>query len=116
MLLPNKIRILICTQKIDFRRSIDGLSILVADLFKQNPISDYLFVFRNNYGDRVKVLYWDRNGFVLWYKRLEKGRFKLPPLKDGCFELNLQQLRWLLEGLDFMKIKGHEALHYEKHY
>jgi len=116
MLLPNKIKILICTQKIDFRKSIDGLSILVADMFNQNPISDYLFVFRNSYGDRVKVLYWDRNGFALWYKRLEKGRFKLPPITNGCFELTLQELRWLLEGLDFTKTKGHESLHYTRHY
>ena len=116
MFLPSNLNVLISTEAVDFRKAMNGLSIIVADIFNRNPISDCLFVFRNKYGDKLKILYWDRNGYVLWYKRLEKGKFKLPPLKNGCFELSLQQLRWLLDGLDFTKLKGHEELTFNKHY
>lgn len=116
MLLPNKMNVYISLQGVDFRKSINGLSILVADIFNRNPISDCLFVFRNKNGDKIKILYWDRNGYALWYKRLEKGRFKLPSLKNGYIELSMQQLGWLLDGLDFIRLKGHKELTYDRHY
>jgi len=116
MFLHHNLNVLLSRTPVDMRKSIDGLSILVADLFQKNPISDYLFVFRNRYGDKIKILYWNCNGYCLFYKRLERGRFKFPSCHDGCFEITTQQLNWLLDGLDFMTLKGHSALHYEKHY
>lgn len=90
---------------IDFRMQIDGLATLVADQLKKNPTSGQLFIFRNRAGNRVKLLWWDSNGFWLCYKRLEKGRFKFPKTLDGSVEITNDQLSWLLSGLDFTQQK-----------
>lgn len=116
MLLPSRFKILLNREPVDMRKSINGLSILIAEAFNQNPISDYIFVFRNKYGDKIKILYWDRNGFCLWYKRLEKGRFCFPVDRLGCVSMTSQELNWMLDGLDFSKLKGYETLHYDCHF
>lgn len=116
MLLPSRFKILMNRTPIDMRRAIDGLSILIADAFHQNPVSEYLFVFRNKRGDKIKILYWDRNGFCLWYKRLEKGRFYFPPIQTDCLVMTSSQLNWLLDGLDFLKLSGHQTLYYDQHF
>ncbi len=116
MFLPSTIKILLSKTPVDMRKSINGLSMLVSDVFGKNPISNYLFVFRNKRGDKLKILYWDRNGFCLWYKRLEKGRFKLPKPVDGQLEMSLQKLQWLLDGLDFMTLEGSPSLHYDRYF
>jgi transposase len=87
-------------QPIDFRKQIDGLIILVADHLQMNPVSGQLFLFRNRSSNKVKMLWWDRNGFWLFYKRLEKGGFLFPPLSENVLELSRDQLGWLLSGLD----------------
>lgn len=76
--LPPSTRVFLCTLPADMRRSFDGLAAMTRDLVIQNPLSGHLFVFRNRNGDRLKVLYWDRAGFCLFYKRLEKGTFRFP--------------------------------------
>jgi transposase len=102
---------------VDMRKSIDGLSGLVVDLLEQSPQSGHLFVFYNRARDKVKILYWDKNGFVMHYKRLEKGRFKLNGLeKDGSILLNENQLQWLLAGLDFRVMETFSHLSYENYY
>jgi len=77
---------------VDFRKQIDGLVYLIADELKKDPVSGQLFVFRNRFGSKIKLLWWDQNGFWLMYKRLERGRFRFP-FKD--------ELGWLLSGIDF---------------
>jgi len=88
---------------VDFRKQMDGLVILVADHLKLNPTSGQLFVFRNVNGDKIKLLWWERNGFWLCYKRLEKGRLKFPKINDKAMLLTTEQMGWLLSGLDFTK-------------
>lgn len=88
---------------IDFRRQIDGLVILIADHLQMNPSSGQLFLFRNRQANKIKMLWWDRNGFWLCYKRLEKGKLKFPPMIDQVLELTRDQFSWLLSGLDYMK-------------
>ncbi len=88
---------------IDFRKQIDGLVLLVADQLQLNPTSGQLFLFRNRHANKIKMLWWDRNGFWLCYKRLEKGRLKFPAIEDQALELTHDQLSWLLSGLDCMK-------------
>lgn len=88
---------------IDFRKQTDGLVILVADHLELNPTSGQLFIFRNRGANKLKVLWWDRNGFWLCYKRLEQGRFKFPVMNEQVLELTRDQLNWLLSGLDCMK-------------
>jgi len=88
---------------VDFRRQIDGLVILVADELDKTPTSGELFVFRNRSGNKLKLLWYDEQGFWLCYKRLEKGKFKLPKDEAEALELTRDELSWLLSGLDFMK-------------
>jgi len=98
--LPPSVRILLATGPVDMRKSIDGLAALVNEVLGQSPFTGYVFVFRGRRGDRVKVLVWDRNGFVLLYKRLEKGRFRFPDTMSPSRELDSTALTLLLEGLD----------------
>ncbi len=92
-------------QPVDFRRQIDGLVVLVADHLNLNPTSGQLFIFRNRTANKIKMLWWDKNGFWLLYKRLEKGRLKFPPIQDKAMEIETEQFSWLLSGLDFSRFK-----------
>jgi transposase len=116
MLLPNAAKIFIAGASVDMRKSINGLMIAVIENLKGEPQSGSLFVFYNKRIDKIKILYWDRNGFCLWYKRLEKGKFKIPMFDDKCLEMTVRQLNWLLDGLDFTKLKGYKELKYSTFY
>ena len=93
----------LCPNPIDFRKQIDGLIILVADHLKLNPTSGQLFLFRNKTANKIKILWWDKNGFWLCYKRFEKGKLKFPQINETTLELTRDQFTWLLSGLDFLK-------------
>ena len=94
---------------VDFRKSINGLSLTVEQELAMDVYSSALFVFCNKQRDKLKILYWDRTGFALWYKRLEKQKFKWPKHGEQTINLSGQQLKWLLSGYD---IVGHQALYY----
>jgi len=98
--LPPSVKVYISSDVTDMRKSIDALSVLVQDVLKKDPFSGHLFVFCNKRGDKVKILYWDRNGFCLWYKRLERGIFRLPQVKAKVFMIMPHELNLLLEGID----------------
>lgn len=103
--------IYLCVEPIDFRKGINGLSILVESQLALNPFSEHLFVFCNRRRDKVKVLYWERSGFCLWQKRLEKAHFHWPQGEgEAVVALNGQQLNWLLDGIDISRLRPHEAL------
>lgn len=85
---------------IDFRKQIDGLITLVSDQLALNPTSGQLFLFRDRTGRKIKMLWWDRNGFWLFYKRMEKGRLIFPRTNEVALSLTRDQLSWLLSGLD----------------
>jgi transposase len=104
----------LCREPVDFRKQINGLSILVEQELAMNPFAEALFVFANRKHDRVKVLYWHRNGFCLWQKRLEKERFAWPvkALCEPICTLGIKDLEWLLEGFDLWANKPHKTLHY----
>ena len=95
----------------DMRKSINGLSILVEQAMDLNPFSGDLFVFCNRLRNIVKILYWDRNGFCLWHKRLEKDRFQWPQSVDDVVNIDQRQLQWLLSGLDIAE--AHGQLYYQ---
>ncbi|MDH5228474.1 MAG: IS66 family insertion sequence element accessory protein TnpB [Gammaproteobacteria bacterium] len=111
--LDREIQIYFAINPINMLKSFDGLSALVVDVIEQNPLSGHLFVFRNRATDKIKLLIWDRNGFTIYYKRLERGRFKFPEL-DDCTHLSItrQELDLLFDGIDFTKLKRLPALHY----
>ena len=100
--LPPSVRIYFATELVDMRNGIDGLSAVVEQVLKQDPHKGHLFVFVGKQRDKVKVLYWDQNGFVLYMKRLERGRFQMPVVdeKRTKVELQSEQLQMLLKGID----------------
>lgn len=99
---------------VDFRKSINGLSIIVEAEMALSPLSGALFVFCNKKRDKLKLLYWDSSGFALWYKRLEQEKFKWPRRAEmAVLSLSEEQLHWLLAGLDITKMQPHTALNYQ---
>lgn len=110
------IKIRVSIEPVDARKSIDSLSALVPDKFCDNPQSGNLFLFFNKARDKVKILYWDNNGFILHYKRLEKHRFKVPKLMDhNQIEITETQLYGLLAGLDFMLMQQFNDINFYKY-
>jgi len=110
--LPSHMRVFLAPGNTDMRKQINTLSILVEDTLRLNPFSGHLFVFCNRLHTILKVLYWDRNGFCLWQKRLEKNRFKWPQNRDEVMEIGSRELGFILEGLDFQAVKPLEELKY----
>ena len=112
--LTGPLRIFVCTQPTDMRRSFDGLCGMAADLMRQDPLSGHLFVFRNRNRDRLKLLWWDRDGLAMFYKRLERGTWQLPtdvrplrPSDDGVpsVEITAEELTLLLGGIDLRSVQ-----------
>lgn len=104
-------QILLHRQPVDGRKQINGLSVLVSDAMGANPFGPTLFAFVNKGRDTIRLLYWDRTGFGLWTKRLEKELFKWPlKAKEETVTLTTTELTWLLDGLDILKQKPHEEL------
>lgn len=98
---------------VDFRQSINGLAVVVEQAMLLSPFADALFVFCNKSRDRIKVLYWDQTGFCLWYKRLEKDTFKWPRQHPTrVMNLSEDQWRWLLSGVDILRLQGHQSLQF----
>ena len=97
---PPTVRVFVCTRPTDMRRSFDRLAAMTRDLLDRDPLSGHLFVFVNRRADRMKVLFWDRSGFCLYYKRLEQGVFHLPAAHGHCLETDTVRLSLILEGLD----------------
>jgi len=96
---------------VDFRKSINGLSVIVEQQMQLSPLDGSVYVFCNKGRDKLKILYWDKTGFALWYKRLEKDKFKWPrKINEQTVNLTEQQLHWLLNGFDVL---GHQAISYE---
>ena len=100
-------RIWLATEATDMRCGFDRLAERVRGVIGQDPLSGHLFVFRSRRGDRLKILLWDGDGFLLWYKRLESGVFKLPRVPEGVcsLELRASELAMVLDGIDVSKLK-----------
>ncbi|MCG5501458.1 IS66 family insertion sequence element accessory protein TnpB [Ectothiorhodospira lacustris] len=106
---PTGMAIHLAVAPVDFRKAFDGLCIEIVEVLERDPLSGELFVFRNRAGDKLKALYWDGQGFVMIYKRLEKGRFKWPHHAEGDteeeFRLSRSQLQALFEGIDWRRLE-----------
>jgi transposase len=105
--LPPAVRIYVAVEPVDVRKSFDGLSAAVREILLGDPLSGHLFVFRNRRGDKLKILFWDRSGYCLVYKRLERGTFHLP-LAEGRtrhVEMEAAELSLMLEGIDLRGAK-----------
>jgi transposase len=110
------VRVYLAPGTTDMRKAINGLSILVQEQMELDPFSGHLFAFCNRKRDIVKILYWDRNGFCLWQKRLEKDRFKWPMSMDEVFQIGMRELSWLMDGLSLHQHDAHARLQYDSVY
>jgi len=116
MILPGtQMQVYLAPGATDMRKQIDGLAAMVSDVLGQDPFSSALFVFCNQRRDKLKLLFWHRNGFWLWYRRLERGRFHWPRtvLEGAAVQISTRELGWLLEGLDLTQVQGHEQADFE---
>ena len=110
---PDLADVFLCLEPVDFRKGINGLALLVESDLALNPFAASLFVFRNRRRDKVKILYWENNGFCLWQKRLEKERFHwLERSNAETATITGQQLNWLLDGFDIARMRPHKSLKY----
>jgi len=106
--LPPSVRVFLCLAPADMRRSLDGLAALTREIIREDPLSGHLFVYFNRRRDRVKVLFWDRSGLALYYKRLEKGTFRLSAFEDRKSvrtEIESAELALILEGIELAGAK-----------
>lgn len=108
--LPPSVRIWLCTQPTDMRKSFDTLAALVRQAMGQDPLLGGLFVFVGRRADRMKILYWDRDGYALWAKRLERGTFRLPSAAAGSVMLTGAELAMLLEGIELAGARRRKRL------
>jgi transposase len=115
MLRPDRgiARVYLHRAPVDMRKQIDGLALLAKDVVREDPTSGALFGFINARRDKLKLLVWERNGFIVWYKRLEREKFHWPRRSDeAVVTLTGEQLNWLLDGYDVWRMKPHEVLHF----
>lgn len=105
-------RVYLALGNTDMRKAINGLSILVQESMELDPFSGHLFVFCNRNRNILKILYWDRNGFCLWTKRLEKHFFRWPESSEEVMKIDQRELMWLVDGLEINQQKAHERLSY----
>lgn len=106
------IEVYVCVEPVDMRKQINGLATLVEAQLSMNPFSSQLFVFSNRRRTQCRILVWERSGFVLWTKRLEKQRFAWPRSEAEVLTLTGAELNLLLDGYDIWRVEAHETLHY----
>lgn len=111
--LKPEVRVYLASSPIDGRKGMNGLCAAVMESFNNKLMDGSVFVFYNHARNRIKCLFWNRNGFVLYHKRLERGKFYVKANADGHIELSQQQLDWLLAGLDFALMSSFPELNYE---
>jgi transposase len=110
---PPAVRIWLGNQPVDLRRGFDGLAEAVRQHLQADPLSGHVFVFRNKRGDRLKLLYWDEDGFVIVYKRLEQGTFRWPVMAPDqrSVKLRAAELAMLLDGIDWQNVRRSRRYH-----
>lgn len=109
---PSHCRIYLAIEPINMHASFDSLALRVEDVIQQSPLNGHLFIFFNKRRDKLKALIWDRNGFWIFYRRIEKGRFKIPRVQQESIELSHEDLKLLLDGIDFSQLKRFSELRY----
>ena len=106
-------KIYLYREPVDFRKSFRGLAAIVEQELGHNPFAGGLYVFTNRRHNKIKLLFWEDNGFVLYYKSLAEEKFRWPRPEDELIPLTGEQINWLLDGYDISLMQGHKKLHYE---
>ena len=107
------LRVYLYRDSIDFRKSYRGLSAIVELELGHNPFDGEFYVFINRQRNKIKCLFWERNGFVLYYKALAEEKFKWPKPEEQVMAVTGQQINWLLDGYDLSQMQGHKTLQYD---
>jgi transposase len=109
------VEVYLCRAPVDMRRGVSGLSAVVEQGLGLDPFAKRLVVFCSRRRDKIKILYWERSGFVLWYKRLEKARFPWPTPEspDAGVVMTGRELNWLLDGIDLFSVRPHAELRFD---
>lgn len=115
-LLPSEVKLFLYLSPIDMRKSFNGLTALVVDSMKLDPMSGHLFLFRNKRCNRLKILFVERRCFTLWYRRLEKGKFYFPDNHDGHLEMSAEQFDWILNSFDHAQMQHQAHKKFSKFY
>jgi transposase len=104
---PPTVKVFLCSDATDMRKGFDSLAHLIESSLALDPFSGHLFVFRSRRGDRLKILYWDRDGYAMWYKRLERGNFRFPAAAQatGHVEIKAADLMMILDGVDLASVR-----------
>lgn len=104
---PGQVKIFLAAAPADLRKSFDSLAALVQEVLQLDPLSGHLFVFRSKRGDRLKLLYWDSDGYALWYKRLEQGQFRFPAAAENQTSISVSPADWalLLSGVELSSVR-----------
>lgn len=103
----------ICRKAVDFRKYVNGLSGIVQHQLKHNPLSGEYFIFFNRKRDKIRILYWEKSGYVLYGKYLEEDKFTIPSGYGDQVTITIEQLHWLLDGIDINLIKPHPIRNYD---
>lgn len=109
-------KVFIYRDPIDFRKSHRGLSAIIELELQHDPFEGYLYAFTNRQRNKIKCLFWEDNGFVLYYKSLAEAKFKWPKRTDTLVTITGEQINWLLDGYDIMQMKPHKKLDYDTVY
>jgi transposase len=107
---PAGVKVLVATKPVDFRRGADSLAAVVCEQLQCDPFSGTIFIFRSRRADRLKILAWDGSGLVLFWKRLEQGAFRWPPISDGVMRLTSAQLAVLVDGMDWSRLHARDVV------
>ena len=104
---PPTVKVFLCSGATDMRKGFDSLAHLIESSLALDSFSGHLFVFRSRRGDRIKILYWDRDGYAMWYKRLERGNVRFPPVAQatGHVEITAADLMMILDGVDLGSVR-----------
>src|SRR5437879_1840403 len=115
LMLPPGLRVFVCAEPVDMRRSFDSLAAGTREILQENPCSGHLFVFFSRSWSSVKILHWERSGYWIYYKRLERGTFRLPVRHQSCrsLEIDAKELSLILEGLELDGAKHRVRFHRE---
>ena len=111
--LTEEVEVWLHGEPVDFRRQINGLVLIVEQEMEAGPFAKRIYAFTNRRRDRARLLYWDRNGFALWLKRLEKHQFSWPEGEEDTIVVDRREIGWLLAGIDFFRLRPHDELFYE---
>jgi transposase len=115
--IASDIKVLVCLSPIDMRKGVNSLTLLVLDTLKQDPQSKQMFLFHNKGRDTIKAILWDKNGFILLYKKLEQGKFTFPQdIHNNYIEIDSDLLKWLMQGFDFYRLKHHPELKFSQYF